>query len=85
MNKMSKFYKGQIVRIKKLIDIKNTTAFPSLTSEMEKFCGKDGKVSYAIKNDIFADGIFTYHIFGWAWREDWIENADFLTEIDFEI
>lgn len=81
---MPKFFKGQTVKIKKLVDIKNTEAFPTLVDEMEKFCGKKGEITYSIKNT-YGNGVFAYHIFGWAWREDWIEVEDFLTEKDFEI
>jgi len=79
------FFQGQTVKIKKLDDIKNPGAFPTLVDEMERFCGKKGEVKAAAKNNRYGGGVFTYQIFGWSWREDWIEKEDFLTDKDFEI
>ena len=79
------YFKGQKVRIKKFDDINNTGDFPTLVDEMRDYCGKKGEITYVLKNDTYGNGVFTYQIFGWSWRADWIEPEDFLTEKDFEI
>ncbi len=80
---MPKFFIGQKVKIKKLVDINNVNDFPTLVDEMQYSCGKKGKIE-DIGHQV-DKGIFTYNIFGWYWREDWIEPEDFFTEMDFEI
>ena len=79
------YFKGQKVRIKKFDDINNTGDFPTLVDKMRDYCGKKGEITFVSQNNNFGGGVFTYQIFGWAWRDDWIETEDFLTEKDFEI
>lgn len=81
---MQKFFKGQKIKTKKLEDIKNPEDFPILVEEMEAYCGKEGKIRDAFNNIILSG--YTYNIFGWSWRQDWIqESSDFFCEEDFEI
>ena len=82
---MQKFFKGQEVQIKKLKDIKNPKDWPTLAVEMEELCGEKGKIDSVDQNFTWGHGDFTYLIFGWSWRAEWIETEDFLDEKDFEI
>ena len=76
-----KFHIGQRVQLKKLSDIKNRDAYPTLVFNMEIFCGTLGKIQdiSCAKNKRTV-----YQIRGWHWREDWIKSQEFFTDDDFD-
>lgn len=80
--KKAKYKIGQIVKIKKIGDIRNKECGPTFVDGMASYCGMEGPISWRGKNEY--EECWIYQIHGWAWAEDWI-TTDFLTDKDFDI
>lgn len=80
------FRKGEMVRIKRLKDIKDRTSGPGFVYEMRQHTGQLAKI-VAIYESQYGRGITAC---GWNWKYDWIEKLGFakdgfLSDKDFEI
>ena len=78
---------GQEVKIKSLEEIyRFKEESPTIVPEMHKYCGQVGTIDHIIFHD---KDVNYYILFGWTWREDWLEidikSYGFLKDEDFEI
>lgn len=78
------FEVGEIVKVKKLHDIKRNSG-PGFVDEMKRFIGKEIKIDARHYSSFRRPEDEIYTIEGWNWKAEWLKRVEFFNDNDFEI